>query len=129
MAREAGFAGRFGLVGLAATLVHLCFVWTLIRLDLAPPLLANLIAFCVAFGVSFTGHYHWSFQSRMPRRRAAARFGLIALAGFLTGTVVLAGLIRAGVLPPEWAAAIATLVVPAVTFLASRFWGFRGADD
>lgn len=116
-------ASRFGLVGLAATTVHLAIISLLIRLGLAP-LLANLVAFLCAFGVSFCGHYFWTFRSATGITRAVLRFFLIAVGGFLINSVLLALLLHWTSLGSTTCALIAVLVVPVLSFLASKFWGF-----
>lgn len=117
-------ASRFGLVGLAATAVHLAIVTVLIRAGLAP-LLANLLAFLCAFGVSFCGHYFWTFRSSVGIGRAVARFFFIAVAGFLINSALLALLLRWTTLESTTCALIAVLIVPVLSFLASRLWGFK----
>ncbi|WP_158895737.1 MULTISPECIES: GtrA family protein [unclassified Pseudomonas] len=117
-------ASRFGLVGLAATAVHLAIITLLIRAGLAP-LLANLLAFLCAFGVSFCGHYLWTFRSSVGVSRAIVRFFLIAVGGFLVNSALLALLLRWTTFESTTCALIAVLIVPVLSFLASRLWGFK----
>jgi putative flippase GtrA len=120
-------AGRFAVVGAAATLVHMLVVWLLIEQASLPPLLANLLAFLTAFAVSFSGHYLWTFGAPGNPVRAMRRLFVISGSAFAVNTVLLAALLRAGWLTPSAAAVIAAGVVPAITFVASRVWGFRTA--
>jgi putative flippase GtrA len=122
---ELVLAGRFGLVGVAATAVHMLVVWLLIEASLLPTLAANLVAFLAAFGVSFAGNYYWTFQSPGSPRRAIRRFFLISSSAFAANTILLAGLLHAGWLPPTAAAITAAAVIPLITYMASRLWGFR----
>lgn len=121
---ELAYALRFAIVGGVATLVHLALVWTLINMGVHA-LLSNLLAFLTAFWVSLCGHYYWSFRSNGGFSAALLAFGLIACCGFLMNTVVLAALLRTGWLSAKVSATISTLVVPVITYLASRFWGFK----
>lgn len=123
--REVFLAGRFAMVGLVATFVHMLMVWMLIDRALAPPLLANLLAFLTAFSVSFLGHYFWTFGPTGDPGRAVRRLFVISASAFLLNTVVLAGLLEAAWAAPELSAVVAATVVPLVSYLASRFWGFR----
>jgi putative flippase GtrA len=125
--REFLLAGRFALVGATATLVHMLMVAALIELVSLPPLLANLIAFLTAFGVSFAGHYFWTFRAPGNPVRAMRRLFIISGTAFAANTVLLAGLLKAGWLSPTGSALLAAALVPAITFLASRLWGFRPA--
>lgn len=119
---EAGTATRFGLVGLAATGVHLAVAAGV--LALWPSLnefIANIIAFCVAFQVSLVGHRRLTFK----RQGSAWRFALVAAVGFALNNGLLAILIRGLEISGFVAIAIATLSVPIVTYLASRMWAFK----
>lgn len=124
-ARELATAFRFGLVGLAATGVHVAVAWLLLALTNAHPLAANTLAFLVAFAVSFSGHYYWTFRAPGQPLRAILRFIAIALLGFATNSLVLAALLRSGRISDRAAIAVALVIVPAITFLGSRLWGFR----
>lgn len=118
---------RFGVVGVAATLVHYGVALAVAQAG-GRLLLANLAGFVVAFAVSFLGHHRWTFRhGGAPARRigqAAARFLLVSGSSFVFSTVVLAGLQAQGRLAPPVALAIAVLVVPLVNFVAARGWAF-----
>ena len=119
-------AGRFALVGGAATGVHLAVGGAAIALG-APPLLANPAAFAVAFAVSYLGHRGWTFaEARAPLRRSLPRFAGVALAGFALNEATLAALLALGV-PPLPAFGAAVLGAAALTFLLGRLWAFRAA--
>jgi putative flippase GtrA len=117
-------AGRFALVGVAATVVHMLVVWVLIEKSSLFPLLSNCFAFLTAFGISFTGHYLWTFRAPGNPFRAMRRLFIISSAAFAMNSILLAGILKAEWLPPSTAAVLAAGIVPAITFLASRFWGF-----
>jgi putative flippase GtrA len=124
--KEFFLASRFALVGIIATLVHMSVVGALIELTLvSSPLLANLAAFLTAFVVSFTGHYHWTFQGPGNPRRAMKRMFVISSSAFAVNTVLLASLLKAGWMSASVSAIVAAAIVPAISFLASRFWGFK----
>lgn len=125
--REFIIAGRFGMVGAAATAVHITVVWLLVGTGWFPVLAANLVAFLTAFGISFTGNYCWTFSRPGCPRRALARFFLISGSAFTANTVVLAALLRTGWLAPQVAAVASAALIPVITFLASRLWVFRAS--
>lgn len=54
-----------------------------------------------------------------------SRFFLISVSAFSANSLILALLTRLQWLPPAEAAVSAATVVPLITYLASRFWGFR----
>ncbi|WP_095588807.1 GtrA family protein [Actibacterium ureilyticum] len=119
---------RFGLVGGLSTLVHMAVAQGLLAFDLASLGWSNVLGFVTAFFVSFFGHYHFSFQRNTPFLRSMGRYGVIALMGFAVNNFVLIGLVAMNVLPESVALAIAIIIVPVGTFVASRFWGFTAAS-
>jgi putative flippase GtrA len=119
---------RFGIVGVIATAVHIFVVWILLNHTDLATLIANALAFLAAFGISFSGHYFWTFQNPGDPGRAIRRFLLISTGGFATNTLFLAAMLRIGWLSPFVSAVVSVAVIPLATFLASRLWGFRYAD-
>lgn len=119
---------RFGLVGGLSTLVHMAVAQGLLASELVALGWANVIGFVTAFFVSFLGHYHFSFQRNTPFLRSMLRYGVIAVMGFAVNNFVLIGLVALNILPEAVALAIAIIIVPLGTFIASRFWGFTAAS-
>lgn len=73
---------RFGVVGVAALIVHWCLATFVIWCGM-PPLLGNLLGFIIAFGVSYFGHRHLTFSASKSRHsQALPRFITVAIAGF-----------------------------------------------
>ncbi|MCI0510662.1 putative flippase GtrA [Chromohalobacter marismortui] len=119
---EAGTAVRFGLVGGIATGAHLLVAGVLLGFwPVMSEFAANVMAFLVAFQVSLIGHRRVTFR----RRGRARRFFLVAASGFALNNGVLAALLAVTPLGGFVAVAIATLTVPVLTYVASRFWAFR----
>jgi putative flippase GtrA len=123
--RELLTASRFAIVGLAATAVHVVAVWTILQTTSIPVYLATCCAFLIAFTVSFSGHYFWTFGAPGSPMRSLVRFFLISLTGFGTHLVLLAVLLHTGYFAPATCAVAAAMIVPAITYGASRLWGFR----
>lgn len=120
-------AGRFALVGVAATLIHLGVAQAALATGGLSVFWANALGFVVAFVAGFLGHQYFTFNRAAPFWQAFRRYGVIALGGFIVNNVVLFGLVQAQILIEAVALAIAIAVVPIGTFLASRFWGFQSA--
>jgi putative flippase GtrA len=116
---------RFAVVGILATSTHVGVVWLLIGHLAVRPLLANLLAFLVAFGVSFIGQYRWTFRSTRDWRSALWRFLVTALLGFAMNNILLVALLEAGLVSQELSAVLAVGVIPLVTYTLSRLWVFR----
>jgi len=116
---------RFGVVGGAATATHFLVALGLAASGSVPLLVANALAFLTAFGVSLFGHHYWTFRSPHPLLRTLPRFGATALGGFLASTLLLSGAIAAGIGGDVIKLTMASLIVPAVTYVLSRCWAFR----
>lgn len=122
-------AGWFVLVGATATLVHFGVVVALVRHDVMPPLTANLVAWVVAFTLSFMGHWRLSFRSQQaPVWRSGRRFFGVSVGGFMINHAIYALLLHLG-----WSYAAALLVamaiVPILTYVVSRYWAFESRVD
>lgn len=124
IAKEAAIASKFILVGVAATFVHIFVLWLLLSYTSLPALVANVCAFLTAFGVSFSGHYLWTFSAPGDPLKAVRRFLTISSIAFLTNTLLLAWLLRTEWLAPMQAAMLSVLAIPCLTFLGSRLWAF-----
>lgn len=123
--KELLIVARFGVIGITATALHIGMVWTLVTHTGLPVLLANLVAFLCAFVLSFTGNYIWTFSAPGSPGQAMRRFFLISLIAFLANSTLLAAILASGWLSPRLAAVASASIVPGITFLASRLWGFR----
>ena len=116
---------RFGMVGLLATFVHMMIGFLLIQ-STWHPLLANLLAFTIAFVVSFIGHLGFSFADQEVSTSSALwKFALVALVGFVCNEVLLIMLLSEGDLSDTVSLWISTGSAAVLTFALSRLWAFR----
>ncbi len=115
---------RFGVVGVAAMATHWSIVALVVPLGITP-LLANVIAFCIAFNVSFFGHHHWTFTSDDSQKNTLKRFLGVALLGFLINEAMYSLLLTFTALDYRIALFIVLASVAVLTYLLSRFWAFR----
>ncbi len=118
-------AARFGVVGITATAIHILTVYVVLSKTTLPTLLANGLAFLVAFSFSFTGNYIWTFQSPSSPQKAMFRFLAISLFAFIANTFILTTLLNIKWFLPFYATMVSAMIVPLITFSASRFWGFK----
>lgn len=120
---------RFGLIGVLATLVHMVIGFVLIQSGWQP-LNANMVAFCIAFLVSFVGHLGFSFADQNTSLfNALWRFFIVALAGFAVNETLLTILLSLGSLSDTTALFASTSCAAALTFLLSRTWAFRAPKN
>lgn len=116
----------FLAVGSTAAAVHFCVVWLLVGTWQCPALLANVLGFLLAFGVSFTGHHRLTFAAQQADgREALPRFFGVAVLGFACNELLYAMLLHLG-LEYRLALVMVLVAVAAMTWLLGRFWAFRG---
>lgn len=118
----------FVFVGCMAAAVHLTTVVALVSGFGWRPLVANVVAWLLAFCVSFSGHWHLTFpRSGAPLVRAVTRFFVISLAGFVVNESMYAVLLH--LTGTQWYAVVlffVLLAVAVITYLLSSRWAFRG---
>lgn len=122
--KEATILTRFLSVGALATGIHVLTALALVALVGIAPQLANLIAACVAFAVSFNGHYWFTFERTESYGVALRRFLSSVMIGYVASVVCLWGLTQAGFFPAEVNVVLAALVIPAVNYVLGRLWVF-----
>ena len=117
---------QFALVGGAAAVTHLAVVWLVVAATGLAPLAANVVAFLVAFVVSYNGHALLTFSAAQVHGWSAmARFFAVACLSFVVNELLYAAALRW--LPWHYVLSLAlVLVLVAVgTFVLSKFWAFK----
>ena len=116
---------QFALVGGCAAATHLAVVALLVQLTQMAPLVANVLAFLVAFVVSYNGHALLTFSSAGARGwPVVGRYFAVACLSFVVNELLYWWLLNS----LHWNYLISlflVLVVVAVaTFVLSKFWAF-----
>jgi len=115
----------FGLVGVAATAVQVgvsLAAHQLLGLGAWP---ATLVGYAAAVGISYLGNSLFTFRKRALHGPQFARFAVISSAGLAVNLGVVFVATRAFGLPYALAQIPVVMIVPASTFLMSKFWAFR----
>ncbi len=116
----------FLLIGTAAAATHWLVAVMAVELADIRAYLANLIGWMVAFFVSFSGHYTFTFRHQHKTLRTAIwRFWCVSAAGFLINEVAFVTLLKSTLLPYYWLLAIILLGIAVLSFVFSRYWAFR----
>lgn len=105
--------------------MHVGVVWALIDGFQVRPLIANAIAFSLALGISFLGHYYWTFFEYLNWQRALWRFLVTVLIGFSLNNIALVTALKLSAMSPVMSAVVSACVVPITTYLLNRSWVFR----
>lgn len=110
---------RYAIIGVCATLVHALILWLLVTYASLRPSIGTIIGFLTAFAVSYFGHYHFTFQSAEPHRRALPRFLAIALSGAFLNWLIFFIVNDAFKLDYWIAFGIAVIIIPVFVFALS----------
>jgi putative flippase GtrA len=118
-------AGRFGITGALATLVHTAMFLGLINLTAIRPSIATVISFLCALTLSYRLHHAWTFRAQGRHRVFFARFFLIAVVGAALNFSIMNLATTTLELPPLVGLIAVISVVAPLSFVSSRYWGFR----
>lgn len=117
---------RFILVGGAAAATHLLAVGVLVAGVGMAPLAANVLAFLIAFVVSYHGHAALTFADAQPQGWAsAARFFAVASLSFAANEALYALALHRLHWHYFWSQAGILVLVAVGTFILSKFWAFK----
>jgi len=116
---------RFTTTGAAAALTHYSIVMLLFKRNIALQY-ANLIAFLLAYWVSYFGHRIFTFKAQhISHRQTLPKFTLVAGLGFLFNEsfLLLSNLYFS--VPISTLVCVAIVLTSIVTFLLNRFFAFQ----
>lgn len=118
---------KFVLVGSIAALIHLSILHLLVAAEFLQPLMANALAFMVAFIASYTGQSLWTFTNKQHNHKSAALRFLVTqlLCSFVLNQGLYALLLEFTSLNYLVASVIVLVIVPLVTFSLSKYWVFK----
>ena len=124
----------FGLVGLAASVVHFLAAVVLIEWASVSISLSNVLAFLCALPVSYFGHAFLTFASERYGRetdvtkQSAGRFVTLSVTGFCINQASVVYFAAYLGYPHRIVLVVTIIGVAGFLFLASKFWAFQGKD-
>jgi putative flippase GtrA len=110
----------FAMVGFAATAVNFVILVLLVERFDVYPLLSFLLAYVVAFSVSYLGHYYLTFETNEEHMIAIRRFLFVSMFTSALNFIVFAVSFECLHLSYLIAFVITILIVPPFTYLLSR---------
>ncbi len=117
---------RFGLVGVTAAIIHFSIVVFLVEVYLLQPLIANIIAFCIAFQFSYWGHRKITFYGSLQKHSVAMRRLLIVSIGaFAINESLFYLLMSQFYLSYPVALFIVLTILPGIVFTINKMWVFE----
>ncbi len=115
---------RFGMIGVAATLTHLVSALVLNEVLGVSVIWSNFTAFLIAWPISYMGNFFWTFETSATHLKSMPRFVITSLTGLSVSQLIVwfvAGVMGQGL---RIALVPALIIVPALSFLMSRYWVF-----
>lgn len=120
---------QFVLVGGTAAATHLAVVGLLVSLSGMPPLWANVLAFLVAFVVSYNGHALLTFSAARARGwPVVAKFFAVACLSFVANELLYYIALNWLHWHYFWSLAAVLVLVAIGTFVMSKFWAFKAGS-
>ncbi|MDD7805395.1 MAG: GtrA family protein [Endozoicomonas sp. (ex Botrylloides leachii)] len=118
---------KFILVGSLAACVHLAILHTLVSYFSLTPLSGNIIAFAIAFFISYTGQSLWTFGHKQHKHTITLlRFLATQLfCSFALNQGLYALLLHFTGLNYMMASFVVLITVPLVTYTLSKYWAFK----
>ncbi len=116
---------RFIVIGCSANITNFVALILIVELFHWHPLVANILAFIIAFQVSYWGHRHWTFDHKKHHHTSIVKFLMVALSGFCATEILFGFFLHA----LHWYYPIAFIITSAIvascTFFISKLWAFR----
>lgn len=124
IAETIGQLMRFGIIGILAALTHYLIAITLTHHDI-PAAWANLIAFVIAFWVSYFGHRYFSFDvGDISHQQTLPRFILVAVLGFILNESLLLLMLHFTSITMALGLPFIIILTAVFTFILSRQFAF-----
>jgi putative flippase GtrA len=116
---------RFGVIGVLAAITHYLIAITLTQQQIAPAW-ANLVAFVIAFWVSYFGHRYFSFDvGDVSHQQTLPRFILVAVFGFIFNETLLLLMLHYTSISMDIGLPFIIILTAVLTFIFSRFFAFK----
>jgi len=120
---------RFCLVGGFATLVFIGLSWLLLWLELLPATIINVVALAVSLGVSYVGHYYFTYRkSRGMHAFFGLRFFVVTTVLGLASALFTHVAIENFRISPYIVSMLVSVLYPVLSLLLHHFWTFAEAN-
>lgn len=113
-------------IGVTASLTHILIVLSIVSCNLLQPLIANIIAYSIAFNVSFFGHKYLTFsQLHDQKQLSLPHFILVASSAGIINELLYFLFLTYTHLNYITSLILVLGMVSVYTYILSRFWACR----
>ena len=116
---------RYGFVGVAATVAHVCMVVSLVEAVGVRFFYANLAGYVTGFVVSYVGHLTWTFGQRGGHQQKLPRFLLAWISLVCLGQLTAYVMVDVLGLPYLAALTVIVTLIPLLGFTVGKIWVFK----
>lgn len=116
---------RFGVVGVAATVIHVVVFIALVELVAVSPVISSIPAFLLAMLASYAANYRWTFEATGPHSFHLPRYTVVALTGLCLNVAITHTVVNLLGYLYGLALALVIVVIPIVTFFLNRTWTYQ----
>ena len=121
--KKYGSMWRWALVGTTTTVIDYLVFISLYSI-IASVLIANFCAGLFSITFNYLAHYFWSFKSQVDHGKSGAKYLINLVTFWSLSTLVLKGLITAGI-DPKIAKLIPIPFIAPLSFLSLKFFVFK----
>ena len=121
--KKYGTMWRWALVGTTTTVIDYLVFISLYSI-IASVLIANFCAGLFSITFNYLAHYFWSFKSQVDHGKSGAKYLINLVTFWSLSTLVLKGLITAGI-DPKIAKLIPIPFIAPLSFLSLKFFVFK----
>jgi len=121
--KKYGSMWRWALVGITTTVIDYLIFISMYSV-ITSVLIANFCAGVSSISFNYLAHYFWSFKSQVDHSKSGVKYLLNLVIFWILGTLLLKGLITAGI-DPRIAKLIPIPFMAPLSFLSLKFYVFK----
>ena len=121
--KKYGSMWRWALVGITTTVIDYLIFISMYSV-ITSVLIANFCAGVFSITFNYLAHYFWSFKSQVNHSKSGVNYILNLVIFWILGTLLLKGLITAGI-DPRIAKLIPIPFIAPLSFLSLKFYVFK----
>lgn len=116
---------KYGVVGLANTLLTALVIWVCMELFLWDPVVSNVVGYAIGLINSFVWNRRWTFRSNASMHKAFLKFGVSFAVCYAAQLAVLIELNDFNFFEPYYNQLLAMVFYTALNFVCNKYFTFN----